>query len=370
MNITKSRVLFIAQYAAPYQGNFLASLVALEFLLKTQYHCEIAYVFPSSARKQKWMNSFLKEHMVYYTCDDVKLSLKDLERINKDFRPTLVHTHFDGYDLPVKAVFVHSICVWHMHNHLGYLLNPLKAIYQFWLFWIHYGIKSKGVNIISVSDEMTAFAKKWPKFSFRKPGLIRKIPNGVDLSRVVDKKVSRPDDGIFRFLAFGGRNSDKRIDVLLKAGKELYLKRTDFQILITKGTDTEEIVRQTFKSQVPQWLVLKDQTQDVTSLFNAVDCFVSCSCHETFSYAICEASVFGLPVIQSDIAGTMWNAKNPSTRLFKVNDVVSLCKSMDDFMNSDKVDEEKKVKVTIENNKRDYSLEKWALNIIDFYKQI
>ncbi|MBF0846977.1 glycosyltransferase, partial [Streptococcus danieliae] len=76
-------------------------------------------------------------------------------------------------------------------------------------------------------------------------------------------------------------------------------------------------------------MILKEQTKDIASLFNSVDCFISSSEYETFSYAICEASVFGLPVIQSDIAGTMWNAENPSTFLFKVNDAVALCKQMD-----------------------------------------
>lgn len=115
---------------------------------------------------------------------------------------------------------------------------------------------------------------------------------------------------------------------------------------------------------------MKDQTKDIASLFNSIDCFISSSEHEIFSYAICETSVFGLPLIQSDIPGTMWNAKNPSTHLFKVNDPLALCKQMNLIINADKEELEKQIQVTIENNRRDYSLEQWVYNMIKFYKRI
>lgn len=39
--------------------------------------------------------------------------------------PTLVHTHFDGYDLAVNKVFFNGVkIVWHMHNHLSYVNHP------------------------------------------------------------------------------------------------------------------------------------------------------------------------------------------------------------------------------------------------------
>lgn len=238
------------------------------------------------------------------------------------------------------------------------------------VFLQHYGFQSRNVNIISVSDEMRKFVERWQLRALHKSGRIQYIPNGIDLSRVLNKRKPRISDDKFIFLAFGGRNSSKRIDVLLEAGKELIKLRNDFQVFITKGTDTEAVVNNYFQGNLPSWVILKDQTEDIASLFNSVDCFISSSEHETFSYAICEASVFGLPVIQSDIAGTMWNAKNPSTRLFKVNDPLALCKQMNFIIDADKEELEKQIQVTIENNRRDYSLEQWAHNVISFYKQI
>lgn len=376
MNIRNGRLLFIAQYAAPYEGNFIASLKALEAILCKEYKCEVAYVFPRLASSQAWIHKFMLEHRTFFTCNDVRHSYTELEKIREEYMPTLVHTHFDGYDLAVNKVFFNGVkIVWHMHNHLSYVNHPLKAIYQMWCFLQHYGWQSKNVNIISVSDEMKKFVEKWRKRSiygtlFAGGGKIQFIPNGIELSRVLNKRKPRISDDKFIFLAFGGRNSQKRIDVLLEAGKELIKLRNDFQVFITKGTDTESVVNNYFQGNLPSWVILKDQTEDIASLFNSVDCFISSSEHETFSYAICEASVFGLPVIQSDIAGTMWNAKNPSTRLFKVNDPLALCKQMNFIIDADKEELEKQIQVTIENNRRDYSLEQWAHNVISFYKQI
>lgn len=376
MNIRNGRLLFIAQYAAPYEGNFIASLEALEAILCKEYKCEVAYVFPRLASSQAWIHKFMLEHRTFFTCNDVRHSYTELEKIREEYMPTLVHTHFDGYDLAVNKVFFNGVkIVWHMHNHLSYVNHPLKAIYQMWCFLQHYGWQSKNVNIISVSDEMKKFVEKWRKRSiygtlFAGGGKIQFIPNGIELSRVLNKRKPRISDDKFIFLAFGGRNSQKRIDVLLEAGKELIKLRNDFQVFITKGTDTESVVNNYFQGNLPSWVILKDQTEDIASLFNSVDCFISSSEHETFSYAICEASVFGLPVIQSDIAGTMWNAKNPSTRLFKVNDPLALCKQMNFIIDADKEELEKQIQVTIENNRRDYSLEQWAHNVISFYKQI
>lgn len=375
MNIRNGRLLCIAQYAAPYEGNFIASLEALEAILCKEYKCEVAYVFPRLASSQAWIHKFMLEHRTFFTCNDVCHSYTELEKIREEYMPTLVHTHFDGYDLAVNKVFFNGVkIVWHMHNHLSYVNHPLKAIYQMWCFLQHYGWQSKNVNIISVSDEMKKFVEKWRKRSiygtlFAGGGKIQFIPNGIELSRVLNKRKPRISDDKFIFLAFGGRNSQKRIDVLLEAGKELIKLRNDFQVFITKGTDTESVVNNYFQGNLPSWVILKDQTEDIASLFNSVDCFISSSEHETFSYAICEASVFGLPVIQSDIAGTMWNAKNPSTRLFKVNDPLALCKQMNFIIDADKEELEKQIQVTIENNRRDYSLEQWAHNVISFYKQ-
>ncbi len=196
MNIQNKRFLFLAQYAAPYEGNFIASLKALEESLVKGYACEVAYVFPEATRKQKWIEAFAAGHKTYFTRDDVQNSSEELEKVREEFHPDVVHTHFDGYDVVAAQVFgntkdcYQSKAVWHMHNHISFISHPLKALYQVWAFMHHYGLMSKGVSIISVSEAMKDFARRWSHLALRRSANIQCIPNGIDLGRVYQKRVS------------------------------------------------------------------------------------------------------------------------------------------------------------------------------------
>lgn len=111
MNIQNARLLLIAQYAAPYEGNFIASLKTLEVMLKEKFDCEVAYVFPKAVYSLPWMQQFMLEHRTFFTCNDVRHSYTELEKIREEYMPTLVHTHFDGYDLVVNKVFFY-VCIY------------------------------------------------------------------------------------------------------------------------------------------------------------------------------------------------------------------------------------------------------------------
>lgn len=52
------RVLHIAHYAAPYKGNFIASLAELERQLR-QRDDEMVYIFPEKCRDMEWVSDFL-----------------------------------------------------------------------------------------------------------------------------------------------------------------------------------------------------------------------------------------------------------------------------------------------------------------------
>lgn len=156
----------------------------------------------------------------------------------------------------------------------------------------------------------------------------------------------------------------------MEAGKILEARGLKFKIMITNGTDTEPVARQAFPDGFPDWFRLVSQTPDINSLLAQASCFVSTSAAETFSYAICEASFYGLPVIQSDIPGTVWNATNPSTRLFPSLNPTALANSMEDFLKSDPEQEAKLALDTRERNRTLYPLNTWASKVINFYNSL
>ena len=119
---------------------------------------------------------------------------------------------------------------------------------------------------------------------------------------------------------------------------------------------------------LPDWLKLIDQTQDIASIMNLCNCYVSAARAETFSLAICEATFMRLPIIQSEIAGTQWNESNPSVLTFPNEDSDKLASCMESMINWDKNDLSDKCEITNTNNRNSYSSKKWINTIVDIYK--
>ena len=141
-------------------------------------------------------------------------------------------------------------------------------------------------------------------------------------------------------------------------------------VCITRGTDTDIVVADKFGNNVPDWCHIVDQRENINELFAMADCFVSCSDAETFSYAICEATIANMPVRQSDIDGTMWNAENPSTFLFKQGDRDSLAKAMLNYIKSNPKDIQQACLEKRRSNLGHYGLDTWCERIIRSYKQL
>lgn len=369
MSIQKLKIIHFSQFSAPFKGGFIGSLEALK--KHAGQECDFVFCFPKSVKKNAWFADFQKKNKVYFTEDDVKKSSNEIFEIFKIENPDFVHSHFDGYDLPIlKAKSRYSKhkrreikIIWHIRNHILFHQDPLKKLYQRILFKYKFGLKAKKVNIISVSQEMMNFVDK-RRGNNSNQNMV--LPNGI-----IAPNIYKNDKGSeFTFGAFGGRNVSKRIDTLLHASTLLINQGMVFQVILTKGVDTLEVVNDFFNNKVPQWLILEEQTNEIGRFFARLDCLVSCSVHETFSNAIAEASILGIPVIQSDIEGTLWNAQNPSTILFKTLDSNDLASKMKELMNANQEELEEKCKITAINNRSRFGIDAWCDKMLDFYRSI
>lgn len=353
---------FVSHYAAPYKGNFIASLEVLE---KALNEYSVVYSFPRKAENQPWMPEFRQNHTVRFTDDDVRSSqaVQQLAEIFTEFPPLLIHTHFDGYDVSVVRAAKLFDCniVWHMHNWLSFMPNIIKRAYQYWCFFRHYGlVPKKNVYLISCCEEMRKFACK---YGFPSKQAIT-IPNGIDKSRF-KLPVPRPSNREpFVFLAFGGRNTDKRVDLICEASN-LFNTDTQYEIWITEGVDTKEIIS---RYKGARNIKIIPQSENVGILYSMAHCFISSSVHETFSYAIAEASLCGCAIIQSDISGTVWNRKGAATFVFPSEDVQTLADRMQEVMNEDESKLTERCQAASDFILQNYSLHAWRDKILQFYK--
>ncbi|RBN49502.1 glycosyltransferase family 4 protein [Flavobacterium psychrolimnae] len=367
-------VIQCSQFSAPYKGAFIKSLERLEEL--NSENSKFVYVFPQKTKKTSWINQFMNDHEVYFTMDDFINGSDELLVIFNEVKPDIVHTHFDGYDIPVTFAkngylkkYGHDIkVIWHLHNKITFHSNNLKKIYQFIIFKYHYGYLARKVNIISVSDEMSKFVSRFGNRNNLK-FITEVIFNGARQPNKIFRNARLKTDCVV-FGTFGGRNIDKRIDVLLNAAQILSEKNLKFKVVITKGVDTVEVVKYFFRGNFPDWLELIDETDNVADFFNSINCYVSTSVHETFSFAILEATFYNIPVIQSNIPGTMWNADKPSTFVFESLNSKDLSIKMEEVILFTPNDLDELCLKTKEINLAIFDVDIWCSKVKDVYCKV
>lgn len=371
MKLDNAHILIAAQYSAPFEGNFIAQLKKLKDKLSSEFHAEIAFAFPKAMEQQPWADKFIKENIVFLTGNGSTLiTEKEAKKIVADFNPTLIHTHFEGYDTCFHRLSKKCRIVWHMRDTLSFHANYLKALYQVYRFFMHYGIPFLGLGesfykpcVIGVCSHEPKFIRKY-RFGIKTTENI--IPNGINLSRIDRNR--RQSHDTFTFLAFAGRNVQKRVDLLLLAADRLIKKGCKIRVVIVDG-HTPSVSDTIFETK-PDWLIEIKPREDINSIFALADCFVSTSVHETFSNAIAEAAAFGLPVIQSDIESTMWNAGNPSAFLFKSKSVEDLARVMEELMKIPSSKLEEMTNISSDNIFQNYTLEAWSKKVIKFFCSI
>ena len=381
----------VSGYAAAYGGNFILMLKSLAARLKKEYQCNIIFVFPQQTQKQ-WLDDLNKEYIVRFTQNTYSKTTKEIMAFINEYDINLIHTHFEVYDIPVAKAIRNSKrdikSVWHLHDHLTLekrklsfaLLRKLKTHLNYWL---QYGFWGRKAFFAGVSAEVTHIATHYREHIFRFPKKFSKedfrrtdwphaevVINGIDISRINKTNEKKEVHKSFRFLTFGGDAFGKGISTILKASEILKSEGYRFELVITNGYKTPQLLELYFGGQTPEWLKIVNQTNDISQLFNACDAYISASLYETMSMAIAEASIFGLPIIQSDIPGTLWNSDTPSSFLFKVEDATDLANQMKTMMECDKKLLQEQCNISSEINTRRLDMNLWCEKITNIYKRL
>lgn len=390
MDLNHINVAFVCNYAADYGGNFLCMLVALAKTITGRWNGNVLFIFPCQGDKA-WLQQLQNQYSVAFVGSPyIKTTVKELTNLFNLYHIDIVHTHFEEYDVTVaraaSRAIIHPKMVWHLHDnmtnerpgtHLPYL-HKLMANYR---RWKQYGWYGRNAFFVPVSTEVGAWENHYRRhfLTFAPENLSREqlshvklirgkvVINGIDIMRLKDSKKPQLDQRPFKFITFGGQSYRKGIPTILDAADRLNRQRHDFTVTITLGADTAEMVHQHYGTSLPSWLILIKQTESVAGLLSSNSCFISASMQETMSMAVAEASIIGLPVIQSDIIGTWWNAENPSTYLFPVSNADKLAEKMAQVMDEDPKVLAEHCAITAKINKERLSMQKWVDNIIDIY---
>ncbi len=355
-------ILQVCAYAAPYEGNFIKSLMKLDEELAKRGHQTI-YAFCEYAKDQPWCKELQKHKKVYFLPQRharIKLNTYiSLRKILKQEDVSIVHSHFELYDLPLGVVAPKKCKqFWHLHDDVstGYQQQPF---YKKVLCKLHYKTFSKKAVLCSVSKKHMEFVCD---LGFRKEQALY-IPNGTDFSRLsVNSQITPESD----FLIFSWDFIRKGGDIAIKAAKRLYNDGYHFKVAFV-GNDTlwtnDEI-----KSVVNEpWFVRQEFVEDVSELYNATRCFLHISRAEGCSYALLEATYFGLPIICSDIDENQFLEGLPTIYYTSVGDDEAVYLEMKRLLNNRFEMDSMNVKRSKQTIVQNYSLDSWVQNMVNIY---
>ncbi len=352
------KVLQVCAYAAPYEGNFINSLKALQAEL-LEKSVETVYAFPESAKEIQWCKELAETNRVYFLPlskasirPKTRRCLKEIYRQNPDIK--IVHSHFELYDMPVVLTAPKSVKVfWHLHDAIQ-MYNDLKSRL---LHKIQYGFLNKNATLLSVSqkhkDYVLSLGFPQERAHF--------IPNALQLDRIlrVNTDVSERK---YDFLIFGWEFERKGVDLCIEAFKKLNgMARVG--IVATKEIE-ERIINQYGNIEGIDVLEL---TKDINGLYCQTKCFLHISRAEGLSYALLEAVYAGLPVICSDIKENLFAQKFETVSMVKNEDISAIADAMQKQYDNPEVDNSKvdSVRVMIE---KEFSIMRWVNTVMEFYE--
>jgi hypothetical protein len=369
LTINKYRtILHIADFGAPYPGNFFASLHSLE---KELYKKKIQtiYILPRRAMSRDWVKELVDNKKIIFMSGNV---LKDIFIIAKTLRKynvDIIHTHFCWlkYNFIIKLanLLQNAKVVRHVHSMYIETGSDIYSRIKKWFF-------NADVLVPCSKDVGEGLVKSG--FNETKIHLVK---NCIDFNRLDKYEViDNADFGVPKegksILMYGYNFYVKGVDIAIKAIDKLNSEYNENLYLLLPLASNEEVVKMKIKETLgyyPSWIKILPPRNDISTYIKKSDIFLSASRSEGFSYALVENAYNKKVIIYSDI-NVHCNLGLDSAIQFKTEDYLDLFYVLKVYLNNNKVITENE----LEHQKRfvinEYSLNNWIYNMQNVYKAV
>lgn len=302
----RTKLIMVANYAAFYGGNFIASLIALEERLK-DYNVSVSYIFPNNAPFSNWggeEGTFLEHHEIHTTDFKPKSLTSTLKGMVKQ-ENTIVHFHFLDWKTlrAVKKGLKRNRCSMIFHEHMrvnfaeDYAHSGMPGMVKAYLKKLLYRQATSGYRAIGVSDAV--YEDLCNIRGTKDTYLVR---NAVSTKRLDGKCLNTLSlDSAHDVVIFGTHFERKGVDIALKA-----VKKAGNNLRLVVLTHREDDAMKHLDEIDPEWqkfAIVKHVVEDVQNVYNYALCFISPSRSEAFGYAVAETAYCNTQVIASDIPG-------------------------------------------------------------------
>lgn len=359
------KILQVAAYAAPYPGNFIKSLLALDRRLEEKGHRTI-YAFPHNAREIPWCKELQKTRTVYFLplakARILPKTYQMLSGIMKKEGVDIVHSHFELYDIPLAAVLPKQTKMfWHLHDAIENLYSKAGRLHKL-LYKLHYKTFSKRALMLSVSEKHAKFCIS---LGFRAEN-VHVVLNGTDLSRIKQAGLSPAKK--YDFLIFAWDFYRKGADLAIEAAKMLSKEGLRFRIGFV-GNDALWEMDEVKAVLDEPWFFKQPFVSDINELYGASKAFLHISRAEGCSYALQEAVYSGLPVVCSDIDENLFIKGVPTVVFAGNGDAGAVSLRMKELIENGFVLDEKAVSQAKQQIEQEYSTGAWAAHIEQKYRE-
>lgn len=299
-------VLHLTDYGAPYEGNFVASLRALEQRLGME-GMRMLYVFPKRAGDMPWAQSMRREKSNVFLIErnGFFAYARQIRKLLRENDVTILHAHFIHYKEKLAALFAAKTCghrvdtVLHLHNHLAIPKSPLRALPQrFYLSFVsRFVCCSRSVAQRLIADGIA-------------PSRVAIAENAIAFERLdsyepLSKEALGIPSGERVALLFGFNYLRKGVDLAVEAVRALREAGEPVTLAVVLSSRKEEveaaILLQLQAQELPAWIKLLPARSDVAAYYHLADVFLSPSREEGFCYALIEAAYCSTPVLASAI---------------------------------------------------------------------
>lgn len=350
------KILQICAYSAPYPGNFMKSLLALENEAKNEGYTTL-YCFPEKNKELDWCIELEKTNKVYYLpLRHARILPQTYWKLHKIFKDNpdicYAHSHFELYDNPLIITAPKHVKVfWHLHDAIG---NYLHGIYKY-VWKLHYSLFSRRAYLLSVSQK---HKKVVINLGFPESRAFY-IPNAIDTERINLVNPSRETK--HDLIIFGWDYYRKGVDLAVSA-----VRKTDYRFTlgIVGGTNLSSNEGDYGK------IYNVKPSSDINQVFASAKCFLHISRAEGLSYALLEALYSGLPVIVSDIEENLIAKDFPTAIIVKNESILEIANTLIELDKKNFKLSQHDIQETRMRIDKQYSIKLWAKKVLNAYKTI
>lgn len=346
------KVLIISDYNAPYAGNFIESIKALNDYANTK-KSQFYYLFPRRCHNKVYMKDLEKisGHSITYFVDDTVLNAYfTIRKLALKEKIDIIYCHFCR---PKTQIAIKIFCILHkniklvshFHNHCKNSNNIIKNLFYKFAYQFYKGNLNIGCSK-SVMESMP-FPEKIKTY----------VNNAINFKRL-DKfqQLDLSQNRKYVILMFGFDYYRKGIDLAIKALNSINEDITLAISLASNKGKVKKYIEEEF-GYIPAFIEFLEPLEEVGTYYKNVDIFLSAAREEGFCYSLVEAAYCNTKIISSNIDGVPKDI--PGEQLFKAGDSLDLAKVIKKALKSQTNQHAKKYVI---NN---YGIECWVKNVMN-----